>query len=37
MHGIDGAPASHDTSVTPIEVRRSMARPAAQPREMAAP
>jgi radical SAM superfamily enzyme YgiQ (UPF0313 family) len=37
MHGVDGAPASHDTSVTPIEVQRPLVRHPARPREMAAP
>jgi radical SAM superfamily enzyme YgiQ (UPF0313 family) len=35
MHGVDGAPADHDTSVTPIEIHRPPARPAAQARETA--
>ncbi len=37
MRGVDGAPASHDASLTPIEVHRPLARPAARPRETAVP
>ena len=37
MLGVDGAPASHDTSVTPIEVQRPLVRHPARPREMATP
>jgi hypothetical protein len=36
MHGVDGAPASHDTSVTSIEVPRPLVRHPVRPREMAA-
>lgn len=37
MRGIDGAPASHDTSATPPEAPRPLVRHPARPREMAAP
>ena len=37
MHGVDGAPASHDTSVTPAEDQRPLVRHPARPHEMAAP
>ena len=37
MRGVDGAPASHDTSATPNEVQRPLVRHPARPREMAAP
>jgi len=37
MQGVDGAPASHDTSVTPVEVHRPLVRHPTRPREMAAP
>jgi radical SAM superfamily enzyme YgiQ (UPF0313 family) len=36
MRSIDDAPASHDTSVTPIQIRRPLVRHRAPPREMAA-
>ena len=36
MRGIDGTPASHDTSV-PADVHRPLVRRPARPREMAAP
>jgi hypothetical protein len=36
MRSIDGAPASHDTSVTPIQLQRPSVRHLAPPREMAA-
>jgi len=35
MHGVDGAPASHDTSVTPIEAPRPLVRHPARSRGMA--
>lgn len=35
MHGVDGAPASHDTSVTPIDVPHPLVRHPARSREMA--
>jgi radical SAM superfamily enzyme YgiQ (UPF0313 family) len=34
MHSIDGAPASHDTSVAPVEIQRPLVRHPARPREM---
>jgi len=37
MHGVDGAPASHDTSVPPAEGQRLLVRQPDRPREMAAP
>jgi hypothetical protein len=36
MWSIDGAPASHDTTVTPIQIQRVSIRHPAPPREMAA-
>jgi radical SAM superfamily enzyme YgiQ (UPF0313 family) len=35
MRSVDGAPASHDTSVTPIQMPRPLVRLSAPPREMA--
>jgi len=37
MRAIDGAPASHDSSVTPIEAQRPLVRHPVRPRDMAAP
>ena len=37
MQGADGASASHDTSVVPIEIQRPLVRHPARPRELAAP
>jgi len=31
MHGIDGAPASHDTSVKPVELHRPLVRHPTRP------
>jgi hypothetical protein len=37
MRGVDGAPASHDTSVPPADVHRPLVRHPVRPRELAAP